>query len=320
MNNPAFLALGSNLHDRNLYLSLARTRIGEWPETLVVGASSIEETPPFGPEGQDPYLNQMLLIETHLDPDQLLDRAQAIEAESGRERRERWGPRTLDIDIVWFADQAISRPDLSVPHPELPNRGFWVREMAELYPLLDRDTAGAELPAWARVQAARRSHIERVAGLIGAWAIAMRKPRGERARWVRAAFLHDALRDADPGELVALSGDAIGIEVLRHGPAAATLAEQHGERDREVLDAVRYHSVGSASWRELGRMLYMADYLEPGRPFSREHRAKLAGRVPQDPDSVLLEVARERLIRALGANANVPIEGIQFWNAIVGQR
>jgi 2-amino-4-hydroxy-6-hydroxymethyldihydropteridine diphosphokinase len=119
VNNPAFLALGSNLHDRNLYLSLARTRIGEWPETLVVGASSIEETPPFGPEGQDPYLNQMLLIETHLDPDQLLDRAQAIEAESGRERRERWGPRTLDIDIVWFADQGLlgARDGRAVPTP-----------------------------------------------------------------------------------------------------------------------------------------------------------------------------------------------------------
>lgn len=320
MTVPAFVALGSNLGDRDRMLVLARTRIAEWPGTTPAGESAIEETAPLGPEEQGHYLNQMVLIDTELPPADLLRLAHAVEDESGRRRNERWGPRTLDIDLVWYADRSIQTDDLRVPHPELPNRGFWVRGIAELYPTLGPPWRGARLPPWARVGEPRRKHIERVVGLIGSWAIARGEPPGERARWVRAAYLHDALRDVDPDELTGLVGDPGGLAPLRHGPAAAALAAQHGETDADVLDAVRYHSVGWAGWRELGRMLYMADYLEPGRSFSREHRAELAGRVPRDPDSVLIEVARDRLMRALKSNVELPIEGIEFWNAIVRQR
>ena len=81
---------------------------------------------------QGPYLNQMVLLETALEPAELLVHLHAIESERGRERRIRWGPRTLDLDIVRFGDRAMHEPALVIPHPELANRPFWQRELAEL--------------------------------------------------------------------------------------------------------------------------------------------------------------------------------------------
>jgi len=81
---------------------------------------------------QGPYLNQMVLLETALEPRELLEQLHAIEAERGRVRRERWGPRTLDLDIVRYGDRAVREPELTIPHPELPQRDFWQSELAEL--------------------------------------------------------------------------------------------------------------------------------------------------------------------------------------------
>ena len=74
----------------------------------------------------------MVLLETTLAPAVLLEHCRRIEVERGRERRERWGPRTLDLDIVRYGDMTVQQPDLTIPHPELPNRDFWQREIAEL--------------------------------------------------------------------------------------------------------------------------------------------------------------------------------------------
>jgi 2-amino-4-hydroxy-6-hydroxymethyldihydropteridine diphosphokinase len=127
-----FVALGSNVGDRAAHLAHARERLAALAGTHVAAASRVEETAPLGPVSQGPYLNQMVLLETTLSPEQLLQECRAIELERGRERRERWGPRTLDLDIVRFGDRAVNEPDLTIPHPELPNRAFWLREMAEL--------------------------------------------------------------------------------------------------------------------------------------------------------------------------------------------
>jgi 2-amino-4-hydroxy-6-hydroxymethyldihydropteridine diphosphokinase len=97
-----------------------------------VAASPVEETEPVGPVPQGPYLNQMLLVETSLDPRALLDALLLLEAAEGRVRRERWGPRTLDCDIVLWHGGGVAEPGLTVPHPELPRRGFWRRELAAL--------------------------------------------------------------------------------------------------------------------------------------------------------------------------------------------
>jgi 2-amino-4-hydroxy-6-hydroxymethyldihydropteridine diphosphokinase len=128
----AFVALGSNIGDRNASLELARERLAALPGTTLVAASAIEETEPLGPVPQGTYLNQMALLHTELAPRELLDACLRIEMEAGRERRERWGPRVLDLDIVRYGDREVREPGLTIPHPELPNRPFWLRELAEL--------------------------------------------------------------------------------------------------------------------------------------------------------------------------------------------
>ncbi|HXV87207.1 MAG TPA: HD domain-containing protein [Gemmatimonadales bacterium] len=174
-----------------------------------------------------------------------------------------------------------------------------------------------DLPPWAVVSESRRGHIQRVAELLEHWAVAMGVSPGERARWVRAARLHDALRDGEPELLRDLAPEWSHTPKLQHGPAAAVMAERHGEGDGGVLDAVRYHSVGWAQWEDVGRMLYLADYLEPGRPFRREERRALADRVPRDPRGILFEVARERVRWVIESGHPVLGETFHFWNAIV---
>jgi 2-amino-4-hydroxy-6-hydroxymethyldihydropteridine diphosphokinase len=126
------VALGSNVGDRAAHLAHARARLNQLPQSRVLAVSRVEETPPLGPVAQPPYLNQMVLLETSLGPAELLAHCRAIEAERGRERRERWGPRTLDLDIVRYGARNVREPNLTIPHPELPNRDFWQREIAEL--------------------------------------------------------------------------------------------------------------------------------------------------------------------------------------------
>jgi 2-amino-4-hydroxy-6-hydroxymethyldihydropteridine diphosphokinase len=130
----AFVALGSNLGDRAGYLARARAELGALPETSMIAASSVEETAPLGPIPQPPYLNQMVLLHTSLTARSLLAACHAIEQRAGRVRGARWGPRTLDLDIVRLGEQQVDEPDLHLPHPELPRRDFWQRELAELLP------------------------------------------------------------------------------------------------------------------------------------------------------------------------------------------
>ena len=127
-----YVALGSNVGERAAHLAYAVGRLARLAETRVVAVSQIEETAPLGPIPQRPYLNQMVLLETGLAPAELLRECRAIETERGRERRVRWGPRTLDLDIVRFGDRTVRTPELAIPHPELPHREFWLREIAEL--------------------------------------------------------------------------------------------------------------------------------------------------------------------------------------------
>jgi len=129
-----YVALGSNLGDRAAHLAYARKRLGMLPGTRVVATSRVEETAPIGPVRQGAFLNQMVLLETTLEPRALLGHVHAIEAERGRERQAgvRWGPRTLDLDIVRWGERRVCEPDLTIPHPELPHRDFWLREVAEL--------------------------------------------------------------------------------------------------------------------------------------------------------------------------------------------
>jgi 2-amino-4-hydroxy-6-hydroxymethyldihydropteridine diphosphokinase len=127
-----YVALGSNLGDRAAYLEKARAAIGKLPLTTVIAVSRVEETDPVGPSGQDKYLNQMMLVETSLDPSRFLAQLHRIENENGRVRKEKWGARTLDLDIVRFGTRRLRDSELILPHPEFPNREWWQRELAEL--------------------------------------------------------------------------------------------------------------------------------------------------------------------------------------------
>lgn len=162
------------------------------------------------------------------------------------------------------------------------------------------------LPPWAVATPERRAHVERVAALLTTWAMALHVPEAERARWLKAAWLHDALRDAP------------AANELAHGPLAAERAAHEGETDRGVLDAVRYHSLGFAHWDDVGRMLYLADYLEPGRAFDQELRRSLAARVPQERDVILKQVAARRIARVIEGPWPLPRETVDFWNALIG--
>jgi HD superfamily phosphohydrolase YqeK len=173
------------------------------------------------------------------------------------------------------------------------------------------------LPEWAIVTSERLEHIERVAELTARWAEQLGVPDSERHRWLRAVWLHDALRDAPVEELDRWAADSQGPVELRHGPASAARARAEGEEDRGVLDAVRYHSLGLAEWDMVGRILYCADYLDPGRPFDREQRAQLAERLAADPGAVLRDVARARFLHIVKSGWPVHDPTRRFWNSLV---
>ncbi len=142
----AYLGLGANLGDRAAAL---RRAIGMLPGMTAV--SGLYETEPVGgPAGQPAYLNCVAEIHTALRPYELLQLAQELELEAGRVRTVRFGPRTLDIDILLFGDQRIDEPDLQIPHPRMWERGFVMVPLLELVDL--RSLPADLLPAW--VQAA----------------------------------------------------------------------------------------------------------------------------------------------------------------------
>jgi 2-amino-4-hydroxy-6-hydroxymethyldihydropteridine diphosphokinase len=132
MHHLAYIALGSNLGDRDQFLARARLALAALPRSRVVAESSVEETAPVGDVPQGAYLNQMVALETALSPRDLLVALQRIERNEGRERTVHWGPRTLDLDIVRYDDQKIEEPDLVIPHPQISHRDWWQRELAEL--------------------------------------------------------------------------------------------------------------------------------------------------------------------------------------------
>ena len=136
----AYIALGSNLAEPLTQLRTAVAALNKLPDSRVKRSSSIYRSAPLGPAAQPDYLNAVLLLSTVLPPLGLLDALQKIEQEQGRVRGLRWGPRTLDLDILLYGDQEIDSPRLSVPHPAMRQRNF------VLYPLLEISDANLVLP------------------------------------------------------------------------------------------------------------------------------------------------------------------------------
>jgi HD superfamily phosphohydrolase YqeK len=178
------------------------------------------------------------------------------------------------------------------------------------------NTAELDFPAWGIASAKRRAHIARVAALATSWATAMRIADDERDAWRDAARWHDALRDANEHELRAIVPHLDWPTSLLHGPAAAARLAEDGERRRSVLDAIYWHTVGNARWDRTGRVLYMADYLEPERKFDREWRAELAARVPQNFEGVFREVVTRRLGPRVAAKDRLLSDSIALWESV----
>ena len=127
----AWLALGSNLGDRDGYLARARAALAQ-AAIRVTRESRVAETAPVGVIDQPAFLNQVLEVETTLEPRTLLERVKGIEQELGRQSRERWGPREIDIDILRYDNRTVDEPGLRIPHAELKNRPFLQDLLAEI--------------------------------------------------------------------------------------------------------------------------------------------------------------------------------------------
>jgi 2-amino-4-hydroxy-6-hydroxymethyldihydropteridine diphosphokinase len=131
--NGVILLTGSNLGDRRALLQEALERITQSIGPLV-RVSGIYETEAWGIRDQGPFLNQVLEVQTVLSPEAVLENLLCIEDSLGRRRREKWGPREIDIDILFYRDRIIEREDLRVPHPEIPNRRFVLEPLHEIAP------------------------------------------------------------------------------------------------------------------------------------------------------------------------------------------
>ena len=132
MTDVAYIALGSNLGNRELALSRARAAIAAIRDTRLIAATPVEETEPLGPVSQGKFLNQMVAVSTTLPPRTLLAALHRIERAAGRVRAVKWGPRTLDLDIVMIEGKDLIEEGLIIPHPELPHRDFWQRQLEQL--------------------------------------------------------------------------------------------------------------------------------------------------------------------------------------------
>jgi 2-amino-4-hydroxy-6-hydroxymethyldihydropteridine diphosphokinase len=145
----AYLALGANLGDRLATLQRAVELLAERDGIAVVRSSQVYETDPVGPP-QPNYLNAVIEIETTLEPRDVLAAANAVEDELGRVREERWGPRTVDVDVLTYDEREVHEPDLEIPHPRMHERAFVVVPLGELTadPMLPggRRLASLDLP------------------------------------------------------------------------------------------------------------------------------------------------------------------------------
>lgn len=180
--------------------------------------------------------------------------------------------------------------------------------------------ARGELPSWSEMGDKRRRHAERVAALLEDWAWAARLEDDDRTRWVAAGYLHDAVKDAPPSRLrEVLDGSAWSDfpEALLHGPASAALLAEDGVDDAALLMAVRYHTLGHPELTPLGRALYAADFLEPGRELLGPWRADLRARMPGELDAVVKEILRARIHHLMDEGRPVRPESMAFWNTMV---
>jgi 2-amino-4-hydroxy-6-hydroxymethyldihydropteridine diphosphokinase len=134
--SKVYIGVGSNLGDREFLIRKAIEELRDLPHTVVARVSSLYDTDPVGDEEQPAYLNAVVRVETGLPPRELLWHLLLIESRMGRVRSQRWAPRPIDLDILFYGKEIIDEPDLSVPHPEAHHRAFVLVPLAEIEPEL----------------------------------------------------------------------------------------------------------------------------------------------------------------------------------------
>lgn len=190
------VGLGGNLGSREAFLLAAERLLAGSPAIVVAARSGLYVTPPLGPPQPD-FLNAALRLETPLHPRELLPRLLAIEALLGRERRVRWGPRTIDLDILHWSGGDVREPHLIVPHPGLPERPFAIAPLLDVAPELGGRYACATPPrrAWARAP-------EEALDPLDALALATTRRLGDPGAVSRAERFEDALPERGPALVV----------------------------------------------------------------------------------------------------------------------
>ncbi|HZG75604.1 MAG TPA: 2-amino-4-hydroxy-6-hydroxymethyldihydropteridine diphosphokinase [Paenibacillus sp.] len=143
----AYVGMGSNIGDRDVLLAQAVERLNAHPEIQVTDMSPLYETDPVGYEDQPPFLNMACRIETSLPPERLLETTLGIERDLGRERTVRWGPRTIDIDMLLYDNTTIRTETLTVPHPRLMERAFVLVPLLDILDNNERDWLPGPVPA-----------------------------------------------------------------------------------------------------------------------------------------------------------------------------
>ncbi|MBI1795725.1 MAG: 2-amino-4-hydroxy-6-hydroxymethyldihydropteridine diphosphokinase [Candidatus Eisenbacteria bacterium] len=141
----AFIGLGSNLGEREVQIRLALDDLARLPATHLLRASSLYDSEPVGEVDQPNFLNAVAEIDTELTARQLLWNLLLIERRLGRVRHQKWGPRTIDLDLLLYGSMVVDEPDLQVPHPELVRRSFVLVPLVELDPLLVHPVTGETL-------------------------------------------------------------------------------------------------------------------------------------------------------------------------------
>jgi 2-amino-4-hydroxy-6-hydroxymethyldihydropteridine diphosphokinase len=156
---PAALGLGGNIGDPRGQMAAAIRSLAANPAIEIRAVSALYKTPPWGKTDQPPFLNAAVLIETQLQPRALLAEMLAVEQQLGRQREERWGPRSLDIDILLFGFETIAEPGLHIPHPRLHERAFALAPLADVVP--EARFGGRSAAEW--LAGVDRTGIERLA-------------------------------------------------------------------------------------------------------------------------------------------------------------
>ena len=134
---PGYIGIGSNMGDREAFCAEAIRRIARFPKSSLISVSSLYETAPVELKGQDWFINCVAAVRTELSPVELFRACQEVEQSLGRKRMVRYGPRTIDLDILFYGDRVIQESDLTIPHPRVHERRFALAPLAEIAPDLE---------------------------------------------------------------------------------------------------------------------------------------------------------------------------------------